>query len=152
MTESAACHCMGPQNGEPFCPCMMNRLGIIKRGDKWIEPEKVVGDVIDVTKPQMPFSQKWETKQCMDYRHNPPMGLYVAPGETYVHICPSCGATRSLTSLNITCQTPDHSVVAPEFVVTTESFDETFIFSEDEDKDAFTSESDDEIKKTLKVV
>ena len=142
-SESAACNCLGPQNGEPFCPCMMNRLGIFKRGDKWIEPEKVVGDVIDKTKPQMPFSQKWETKQCMDYRHNPPMGLYIAPGETYVHICPSCGATRSLTSLNITCQ-------APEFVVTTESF-EPYIFSEKEDEESFVAESDDEIKKTLKV-
>lgn len=136
-SESAACNCLGPQNGEPFCPCMMNRLGIFKRGDKWIEPEKVVGVVIDKTKPQMPFSQKWDSP-CTDYRHNPPMGLYVPPGETYVHVCGGCGATRSITSLNITCQTTD-SV-------------EPFIFSEDEDEDAFTSESDDEIKKTLKVV
>lgn len=138
---------MGPQNGEPFCPCMMNRLGIFKRGDQWIEPEKVVGDVIDKTKPQMPFSQKWDSP-CTDYRHNPPMGLYVPPGETYVHVCAGCGATRSITGMNITCQTPDRSVVAPEFVVTTESF-ELITFSEDEDEDAFTAESDFEVESKL---
>jgi len=114
---------MGPQNGEPFCPCMMNQLGIFKRGEKWIEPEKVVGVVNDPKAIPMPFAQKYDSP-CSDYRHNPPMGLFIAPGETYVHICPACGVARSITGSNIT-------------------------FSTEEDEDAFAAESDDEILNKL---
>lgn len=157
-TESSACNCMGPQNGEPFCPCMMNRLGIFKRDGKWIEPEKIVGIVAE--KPSMPFSQKWDSP-CSDFRHNPPMGLYVAPGETYVHECPACGAVRTIVGTNITCsapdkfinvpsfnEVPDKNITAPEFDTTTESF-APYVFSEDEDEDAFAAESDDEILNKL---
>lgn len=148
MNESSACNCMGPQNGEPFCPCMMNRLGIFKRDGKWIEPEKVVGDVKSPYKPSMPFAQKWDSNHCTDFRHNPPMGLYIEPGEAYVHTCPSCGATRSITGANISFQVPDTNIVASEFTTTTESF-EPLTFSDEEDEDAFTAESDREILNSL---
>lgn len=39
-----ACNCIGPQNGEPRCPCQMR--GLIQRDGKWIQPERVVGDVV----------------------------------------------------------------------------------------------------------
>lgn len=45
---SHSCACMGPQNGEPLCPCQMR--GMIQRDGKWIRPEQVIGDVI----PQVP--------------------------------------------------------------------------------------------------
>lgn len=146
---------MGPQNGEPYCPCMMNRLGVIKRNGRWVEPERDLGEVIEpigigVDKwddKKMPFSQK---EPCLDREHNAPTHLYIPPGDTYRHKCPSCGKVQIISPPNITCSVPDKSIIAPEFSVTTESF-EPYIFSENEDEDAFTSESNDEIKKSLKV-
>jgi len=43
------CFCVGPQNGEPECPCRMRILGIFKREGRWIkpaEPERDLGPVI----------------------------------------------------------------------------------------------------------
>lgn len=42
---AAACCCIGCQNGEPYCPCKMRALGVIKRDGKWVLPEKIIGDV-----------------------------------------------------------------------------------------------------------
>lgn len=39
------CFCTGPQNGEPYCPCMMRVNGVYKRGDRWVQPEKDLGEV-----------------------------------------------------------------------------------------------------------
>ena len=38
-----ACNCVGPQNGEPRCPCQMRN--IIIRDGRYIEPEKDLGPV-----------------------------------------------------------------------------------------------------------
>lgn len=46
-----ACNCIGPQNGQPRCPCMMDTL--IQRGGRWIEPERDIGPV---RPPALPFS------------------------------------------------------------------------------------------------
>ena len=46
MNTAEACCCIGRQNNEPFCPCEMRMREIFKRGDEWIEPEKVVGKVM----------------------------------------------------------------------------------------------------------
>ena len=35
-----ACNCIGPQPGEPFCPCMMRQRGIFRRNGRWIEPAR----------------------------------------------------------------------------------------------------------------
>lgn len=42
--QPVACCCMGPQNGEPFCPCRMR--GMEQRNGRWIEPEKDHGPVL----------------------------------------------------------------------------------------------------------
>ena len=43
-TSSAhSCNCIGPQNGEPKCPCMMK--SIIQRDGRWIELERDLGPV-----------------------------------------------------------------------------------------------------------
>lgn len=39
-----ACNCVGPQYGQPHCPCQMR--GLYQRDGKWVEPERVVGDVV----------------------------------------------------------------------------------------------------------
>lgn len=36
-----ACNCVGPQNGQPRCPCQMQ--GVVERGGRWIEPERDLG-------------------------------------------------------------------------------------------------------------
>ena len=38
-----SCNCVGPQNGDPRCPCMMR--GLIQRDGRWVEPEKDLGPV-----------------------------------------------------------------------------------------------------------
>jgi len=43
LEGARACNCIGPQNGEPRCPCMMR--GLIQRNGRWIEPEKDLGPV-----------------------------------------------------------------------------------------------------------
>lgn len=51
--QARACNCIGPQNGEPLCPCQMR--GIIQRDGKWIRPESIIGDVRPAyTKPGFP--------------------------------------------------------------------------------------------------
>lgn len=35
------CNCVGPQNGEPRCPCQMRK--VIKRDGRWIQPEVDLG-------------------------------------------------------------------------------------------------------------
>lgn len=40
---SHSCGCVGPQRGEPYCPCRMR--GVIQRDGRWIEPERDLGPV-----------------------------------------------------------------------------------------------------------
>ncbi|MDR6826471.1 hypothetical protein J2X48_000725 [Bosea sp. BE271] len=42
-TSTRACNCIGPQRGEPYCPCRMR--GVIQRDGRWIEPERDLGPV-----------------------------------------------------------------------------------------------------------
>lgn len=49
---SHACFCMGPQGGEPLCPCLMRRQGIFLRDGRWIrpaQPEEDIGPVKTLT-------------------------------------------------------------------------------------------------------
>ena len=62
MNRSRSCACIGPQNGQPYCPCRME--GLIQRGGQWIEPERVVGPVLP---PQVNLTlakQPWECPRC----------------------------------------------------------------------------------------
>lgn len=40
---SHSCGCVGPQSGQPKCPCLMR--GVIERDGRWIEPERDLGPV-----------------------------------------------------------------------------------------------------------
>ena len=42
--EAHACNCIGPQNNEPKCPCMMR--GVVERDGRWIETERDLGPVL----------------------------------------------------------------------------------------------------------
>lgn len=39
-----SCNCIGPQNNEPKCPCMMR--GVIERDGRWVETERDLGPVL----------------------------------------------------------------------------------------------------------
>lgn len=43
-SPSNACFCIGPQNGEPLCPCRMR--GVIVRDGRYILPERDLGPVV----------------------------------------------------------------------------------------------------------
>ncbi|QUT07965.1 hypothetical protein KFK14_11565 [Sphingobium phenoxybenzoativorans] len=43
MSEVRVCNCVGPQNGQPRCPCMMRN--VIQRDGRWIELERDLGPV-----------------------------------------------------------------------------------------------------------
>jgi len=42
---SYTCFCIGPQDGEPLCPCRMRTSSIFKRKGRWIRPEQDIGPV-----------------------------------------------------------------------------------------------------------
>lgn len=42
-TSDHMCNCIGPQNGQPKCPCQMR--GLIQRDGRWIQPEVDLGPV-----------------------------------------------------------------------------------------------------------
>lgn len=44
----------------------------------------------------------WVDRRCRDVHHQPPMHLYIPPGEKHVHICPSCGKRTVMMGSNIT--------------------------------------------------
>lgn len=43
VAGAQGCGCIGPQRGEPYCPCRMR--GVIERDGRWIEPERDLGPV-----------------------------------------------------------------------------------------------------------
>lgn len=45
-----SCNCVGPQDGQPLCPCQMRSL--IIRDGKWIRPEQVVAPVRPFRQPE----------------------------------------------------------------------------------------------------
>lgn len=49
-----SCNCIGPQRGEPRCPCQMR--GIIERDGRWIVPEQDLGPVRRLPDPNCSVS------------------------------------------------------------------------------------------------
>jgi len=44
-TEAWVCNCLGPQNGEPRCPCMMR--GVQNINGRWVLPPQDIGPVLE---------------------------------------------------------------------------------------------------------
>ena len=40
-----SCHCTGPQGDQPYCPCRMKALGVIKRNGRYVIPERDCGPI-----------------------------------------------------------------------------------------------------------
>ena len=47
---SHACNCIGPQNGQPKCPCMMRN--VIERDGRYIQREVDLGPVVNPYEPE----------------------------------------------------------------------------------------------------
>lgn len=43
-SSTHSCGCVGPQDGQPRCPCHMR--GVIERNGRWIVPEQDLGPVL----------------------------------------------------------------------------------------------------------
>lgn len=43
VTQSYSCGCVGPQRGEPLCPCKMR--GVVQRKGRWVQVERDLGPV-----------------------------------------------------------------------------------------------------------
>jgi hypothetical protein len=41
--EGRLCNCIGPQNGQPRCPCQMKN--VIKRDGRWVQKEVDLGPI-----------------------------------------------------------------------------------------------------------
>ena len=55
-TYTHACNCIGPQRGEPLCPCKMR--GVIVRDGRYILPEQDLGPVRDKDSDEDYFRNK----------------------------------------------------------------------------------------------
>lgn len=57
---SFSCNCVGPQKGQPLCPCQMR--GLIQRDGRWIRPEQDLGPVDDPhpLQPLQDAGQAWD--------------------------------------------------------------------------------------------
>lgn len=49
--DAWACNCIGPQNGQPRCPCMMRN--VFQRNGRWIQAEQDLGPVSPGFDPEM---------------------------------------------------------------------------------------------------
>ena len=54
LEQPQACCCIGPQNGEPVCPCRMRNV-IIKNGH-YIQKETDLGEVLGT---HLPSRERW---------------------------------------------------------------------------------------------
>jgi hypothetical protein len=60
QSDVRACNCIGPQRGEPRCPCQMR--GVIERDGRWIVPEQDLGPVRSQTpNPPIGFTRPTPT-------------------------------------------------------------------------------------------
>ena len=55
-THTYACNCIGPQRGEPLCPCKMR--GVIVRDGRYILPEQDLDPVRDKDSDEDYFRNK----------------------------------------------------------------------------------------------
>lgn len=60
--EGHMCNCVGPQPGQPKCPCQMRHL--IQRDGRWIQPEVDMGPVA-LTQADMEFAASYDFRKAM---------------------------------------------------------------------------------------
>lgn len=59
----SACNCIGPQNGQPLCPCMMR--GVQERDGRYYRPEQDLGPVSPYTLGKItPAVAGWQCPNC----------------------------------------------------------------------------------------
>ncbi len=95
-TEMNQCNCIGPQDGEPYCPCMMKNLPELNR---------------EIAKGLLAKKSGFEDdpigKPCPHPSHNPPTHMVIPHGKLYRHICPECGYECVIRSNQPWCNAAD---------------------------------------------
>ena len=90
-----ACACMGPQDGEPLCPCAMRYVKIVN--GRYISTS---GEDLgpDLKIPKSHYEDLTEENVCHDLAHNPhPKTMDEIPmDKIYVHVCKTCKAEHRL--------------------------------------------------------
>lgn len=107
-TEIHSCFCVGPQDGDPVCPCMMKNLIIrngryIKEIDMGPVKQTDLEKIMEKPKKQSYFITLPKEDRCTDPSHNPPTHMVIPQGQIYVHVCPSCQRESSIMSPQISC-------------------------------------------------
>lgn len=51
-SSTHSCNCIGPQRGQPRCPCGMR--GIVARDGRWVQLERDLGPVLPEFSPPTP--------------------------------------------------------------------------------------------------
>lgn len=69
MSTTAACNCIGPQNGQPLCPCQMR--GLVEVDGQWVRPSQTIG-------PVRPKAREWTQCKC---------GTQIGPTQKFCHEC-----------------------------------------------------------------
>lgn len=102
-----SCGCIGPQNGQPLCPCRMKGLMIID--GRWVDrprdygPAKQPASLGWPPKPKGGFEDVPVQHLCRDAEHSPPTMIVIPAGKRYRHVCPTCGAQAFIYGASITC-------------------------------------------------
>lgn len=79
---------MGPQHGEPLCPCQMRHLKV--ENGRWITPDgKDLGEYFFVNKTRVEDLKDEDACQAMG--HNPHPDNVPPMGKVFIHVCDACG-------------------------------------------------------------
>lgn len=84
------CACLGPQEGEPVCPCAMR--WVKKVDGRYVNSKgEDLGPIVFVNKSRI---EKQTKEGCYHAGHNPDFDMInsLALGEVYIHVCPQCKA------------------------------------------------------------
>lgn len=98
------CYCIGPQNGDKMCPCMMQQNGLR------MNPKFQMPTVQDNKSGFFPLPSY---QICNDPEHNVPSHLYVPAGQGYRHICPKCGYQQTVINALVTMAN-EHPMSGPD--------------------------------------
>lgn len=94
MTDNAtSCGCIGPQNGEPLCPCMMRNVE--EKNGRYVKREQDLGPVLPNESELFELFQFLKSPNKIDedgYRIIPklPKDLPIVPGKSGIK-CGECG-------------------------------------------------------------
>lgn len=91
MFSGNLCACLGPQDGEPLCPCSMNRVHVVNGRYVDKNTNEDFGPYILVNKSRVVDNRY---HHCPHADHNPNFDTIktLTMDKMYIHVCPMCKA------------------------------------------------------------